>query len=248
MVADALAKAVDDIPSSFESFVVDATTFTHESLLVLLRTIANNGNSFSSIKCLYTGAEDYSVGDRTDNIWLSKGCKDVRNVIGYPGKLRPVAKTNLIILTGFEIERATKLIDLVQPDHLILGNGTDPVADKHKIAMNYFKERFTIWKREYKRSDVETFDFSCKDIENTVNTVQSIIDVKPEENFILVPLNTKLSTIAAAIVSFSNPRLQVCYSIPEVYNYDNYSIPGENVTIIDMKSTGFFGKIQMNCI
>lgn len=81
--------------------IIDITTFTHETLLMMLRIIENNKDTFSSVKCLYNGADRYSEGDPLEDVWLSKGCQDVRNVIGYPGIFRPSVSNVLIILTGF---------------------------------------------------------------------------------------------------------------------------------------------------
>jgi len=238
--ADLMAKAIDNLNGDIQSIIIDTTTFTHETLLILLKIIQNQKDRFEKIFCIYVGAGGYSTGDTPEQMWLSKGCKDVRNVIGYPGILRPIAKTNLMILAGFEIERATRLIELIEPDRLILGNGIDPVAENHTAAMSFFQNKFAAWQKEYKNIDIETFEFSCKNIEDTVSKIQCIISGRSEENFILVPLNTKLSTIAASLVAFSNPQIQLCYSIPETYNYSNYSIPGNNVTVVDLKSSNSF--------
>lgn len=236
VIADSMAKTIEILADRNENLLVDVTTFTHEALLILLRILHLYKNFFSSILCLYAGAGEYSPGYTPESIWLSKGCKDVRNVIGFPGIIKPIAKTNLILLAGFELERATKLIELVEPDRLILGNGIDPINDKIFGAMAYFRDKYNAWKEDYKIIEKDDFEFSCKDIEQTVRTLSAIISKVPEENYILVPLNTKLSTISTAIIALENRRIQLCYAVPEIYNYENYSSPGETVTIVDLKS------------
>lgn len=84
------------------------------------------------------------------------------------------------------------------------------------------------------------FDFSCRDIQKTVETLSSIISGAPNENYILVPLNTKLSTISTAIVALGNQKIQLCYAVPEVYNYGNYSTPDDKITAIDLKDFDVF--------
>lgn len=236
VIADSMAKTIEILADRNENLLVDVTTFTHEALLILLRILHLYKNFFPSILCLYAGAGEYSPGYTPESIWLSKGCKDVRNVIGFPGIIKPIAKTNLILLAGFELERATKLIELVEPDRLILGNGIDPINDKISGAMAYFRDKYNAWKEDYKIIEKDDFEFSCKDIEQTVRTLSAIISKVPEENYILVPLNTKLSTISTAIIALENRRIQLCYAVPEIYNYENYSSPGETVTIVDLKS------------
>jgi len=214
--------------------VIDITTFTHETLLMLLKLIYTNIKRFSSVKCLYNNAEVYSVNDQPEQAWLSKGCRDVRNVIGYPGLIRPSAKTCLILLTGFELERATKLIELIEPDKLVLGNGLDPLNEKHATLMEYFGKEFLKWQNSYKNIIKTTFGFSCQNIAKTVDELNKIIVENPDDNYIIIPLNTKLSTIAVAIVALQNKRIQVCYSIPEIYNTKNYSKPSDNITIFQL--------------
>ena len=240
ILADSMAKEVEAIAFTSKNLLIDTTTFTHEALLILLRIIYLFKASFDSIYCLYTGAGKYSPGSTPADTWLSKGCKDVRNVIGFPGMLKPIANTNLIILAGFELERATKLIELVEPDRLILGNGIDPINNNISDIMAHFHKKYNAWKDDYKIIEKDDFEFSCKDIEKTVKTLKTIIAKAPEDNHIIVPLNTKLSTISAAIVALENKSIQLCYAVPEVYNYENYSTPGEDITIVNLKTFDVF--------
>ena len=216
------------------SLVIDITTFTHETLLILLKLIMSNKEKFSCVYCLYNGADKYSVNENLDKVWLSKGCKDVRNVIGYPGLIRPVNKNCLIILTGFELERATRLIELIEPDRLLLGNAKDPISPNNAELMQHFKNKFESWKNNYNSINCSSFDFSCKNVENTISVLEEIINTNNEGNNIIVPLNTKLSTIAVGIVAIQNKNIQVCYSIPETYNIRNYSSPSSNITVVSL--------------
>ncbi|MCL2311142.1 MAG: hypothetical protein FWC41_01445 [Firmicutes bacterium] len=238
-VADIFAKAIEKIQiSGIENIVIDITTFTHEWLLILLKIVHSYKNAFKQIRCMYTGAQDYGGASvSSEQKWLSKGCKDVRNVLGYPGILRPSEKNCLIVLAGFELERATRLIELVEPDKIVIGNGIDPTNVSLTDTMTFFRKKFDDWKKEYKHRNCKNFDFSCKDIFSTVKEIEKIVNTDPTDNYIVVPLNTKLSTIAAALVAFQNPKIQLCYSIPEEYNVKNYSIPGNKITVFDLNTT-----------
>lgn len=241
-LADSFAKTIEDLSRKNTSLLIDTTTFTHEALVMLLKIVYRFRKSFKSIHCAYIGASEYSPGAPPEETWLSKGCKDVHNIIGFPGLLRPRAKTNLVILAGFELERATRLIELIEPDKLIIGNGIDPVCDNHSEKMSYFQEKFDHWKTEYKYLPTNNFEFSCKDISHTVQQIKNVIEQNPNDNYILVPLNTKLSTIAASLVGLENSNIQLCYAVPETYNFDNYSSAGDNVTIVDLLAFDMFAK------
>lgn len=212
-----------------ENIVIDISTFTHEILLILIKALYVSQNNFKNILFLYNGADRYSE-------WLSKGCKDIRNVVGYPGYWNPAYKYHLIVLSGFEQERITGLVEILEPDSLSLGVCNDSTNDNHNNTILQYKERFDEWActlhvlKEYER-----FDFSCINIEETIRNIEKIINSNSEMNYILAPLNTKLSTVAAGIVALKNENIQLCYPIPEAYNIE-YALPSENVTIVDLFS------------
>ena len=219
--------------------VIDITTFTHEILAMFLKLLFDNNRKFPNVFLLYNGAQDYSdsISKGRKQMWLSKGCRDVRNIIGYSGKLSPAAKTSLIVLTGFELERATGMIEILEPDKLILGVGIDPINDNNKITMEHFREEFLKWKLNYKNSSCFEFEFSCKDINNTITMIEDLILSNPNDNYIIVPLNTKLSTVATALVALRNPKIQLCYAIPELYNVESYSKPSNHMTLLNLSMT-----------
>jgi hypothetical protein len=235
-IARSISKMIANVvKSESKKLVVDATTFTHEMILMITKVVHEYRSNFESIKFLYVSADDYSVGDKLKDKWLSKGCKDVRNVLGYPGKLRPTVKTCLILLAGFEHERATKLIELLEPERIELGNGIESTSDNHIPSIIHFRNEFEKLFHSLSGRGNSRFDFSCKDILSTANSIMDIVKKHPDENIIIVPLNTKLSTIAAAFVAIMNPNIQVAYAIAEAYNTTNYSTPGDHVTVINMK-------------
>ena len=138
----------------------------------------------------------------------------------------------MIILTGFEKERATQLVELFEPDVLSIGNGSEPTDENHRATMEGMKQEFSEW---FGNLGIlwTSFEFSCSNIEKTIDDIKKEIN-NPEENIVLVPLNTKLSTISAALVALKDERIQLVYPIPEIYNRD-YSVPSESFTILDFK-------------
>lgn len=225
-IADEMFRVIQKIISSeVKNLIVDISTFTHETLLMLLKTVYKYNEAFSRILLIYNGASSYSA-------WLSKGCKTIRNIIGYPGRFNPLYKSHMIILTGFEKERATQLVELFEPDVLSIGNGSEPTDENHRATMEGMKQEFSEW---FGNLGIlwTSFEFSCSNIEKTIDDIKKEIN-NPEENIVLVPLNTKLSTISAALVALKDERIQLVYPIPEIYNRD-YSVPSESFTILDFK-------------
>ncbi|MCW3490230.1 hypothetical protein [Dethiobacter alkaliphilus] len=235
--ADSIAKAVQQlIAKNIKDVIIDISTFTHEMLLILIMILWRNKDHFSKVTCIYTGARDYSLGDSVENKWLSKGCKEVRSVFGFPGQIIPGRPSCLIVLVGFEHERATRMITTMEPELLLLGRGLPSsehlTHDSHKAPMEYFHK--LVEDMGSSRGDLKTFEFSCRDANETIQLLQRQIEDTPEYNHIVVPLNTKISTVAVGLVALQDTSLQVCYAEPETYNFAAYSEPDNKVTIFDI--------------
>lgn len=229
-IADLIYKLMKELKTMhIEKIIVDISTFTHEVLLILIKALYIVKNNFEKILFLYNGADRYAE-------WLSKGCKDIRNVVGYPGYWNPAYKYHLIVLSGFEQERITGLVEILEPDSLSLGVCSDSTNDNHNDTIQRYRKRFDDWARNLQvLKKYERFDFSCTNIEDTVKSIEKITNLNSEMNYILAPLNTKLSTVAAGMVALKNENVQLCYPIPEAYNIE-YALPSENATIVDLLS------------
>lgn len=211
--------------------LVDITTFTHEMLLILLNVLWRKKDIYASIDFVYTGAKDYCPDVFDGGKRLSKGCKEVRSVLGYPGFLVPKKQSCLIILVGFEHERASGLIDMVDPDQLFIGCGiTQSAHVTSEMHIGPMKEFEAMYKSLLaSRANVSTFEFSAKDIVSTLDSIEEIIEKTKGYNHIVVPMNTKISTLAVGMAALNDPSIQLCYAEPETYNFDNYSSPGDSV-------------------
>jgi len=223
------------VNNNIKNIIIDITTFTHEMLLILLMNIYKNRNYFNNIQFLYLGAKDYSVNEKMEEKWLSKGCKNIRNVFGFPGKLVPGIPICLIVLVGYEHERAAIMIDEMDPEYLVLGKGKPSddslINPSHKAPMIYFQnilENFIS-----RRDETSAFEFSCCDLEATYKKLKEVINKNNELNYIIIPLNTKISTLAVGILALENTNVQICYSEPEIYNINGYSTHDDIVTIMN---------------
>lgn len=225
-----MAKKIDDC--GIKKILVDITTFTHEMLLILLNVLWRKKDMYDSIEfVIILAAKEYCPDVIDSRKWLSKGCKEVRSVLGYPGLLVPKKQSCLIILVGFEHERASGLIDMVDPDQLFIGCGiTQSACVTSEMHIGPMKEFEAMYKSLLaSRANVSTFEFSAKDIVSTLDSVEKIVKETKEYNHIIVPMNTKISTLAVGMVALNDPSIQLCYAEPETYNFDNYSSPGDSL-------------------
>ena len=217
--------------NKFKRYFIDITTFTHESLLILLKILFDFSKANESYQFGYTGAHEYSIGQDVPKKWLSKGCKDVRTVLGYSGIIDPSKKLHLIILVGFEHERATELVHKIEPDMISLGFGSKKgsVRKIHHQANIYYTD--LVRKLLPVHGDVKRFDFSCESPESVKEGIINQINKIKDHNTVLAPMNNKISTLGAALCAFEKDELQICYAQADIYNYLNYSSPGRYVYV-----------------
>lgn len=217
--------------SGCKSVLFDISTFTRETLLIALMLFRQNAFSAINLQLCYTPAVRYSAqNDDQAKSWLSKGVNGIRSVIGYPGFSSSLKKTMMIVLVGLEVERAKILIENYEPDKLLLGFAPEDESLNKKLAE---ANRGCFNELAQNVGDYGTFNFSCIDINQTVDVLNQIIDENQEAyNIVISAMNNKLSTIAVAEVSLAHPEVQVCYASTNQYNTDGYSDAEDKVYLI----------------
>jgi hypothetical protein len=228
-IQKALQQAGDYKPARY---LIDITTFTHESLLILLKLLQAHLDLGSNVQFAYSPAKEYAIGLEIKDKWLSKGIDEIRSVLGYPGLLLPSRKVHLIILVGFESERAARLIDEYEPAVVSLGFGK---ADE-SITVNHHEANVAFHKiLSMKYTNVMDFSFSCIDPYETKTAIEAQIAKKADHNVVIAAMNTKISTIGAALVALQNESIQLCYAHANQYNIESYSSPSEDCYIFELK-------------
>jgi hypothetical protein len=212
------------------SYLIDITTFTHEALLILLRLLQTRVKR-SPVVLAYAPADEYSVGLPIAKKWLSKGITDIRSVLGYPGDSRPSRKSHLIVLVGYEGERAERLLDEYQPHVISLGFGKKgtATAPQHERV-----NRWTFDQLARKVSRYNVFEFSCVDVTAVENAISVQVSRFPNCNVVIAPMNTKLSTVGVAGAAFRNNEIQICYAGASQYNIEGYSRPGNTCILTEL--------------
>lgn len=232
-----LRVALDAVGEIGEGLVfVDITTFTHEQLLILVRLL-NDKKPRPKIVFGYNGADRYSFNTDANSAWLSKGVAQIRSVLGFPGLLLPSKRSHLIVLVGFEHERAKAVIERFEPNFLSLGVGqvSESVTPEHAETNRRFFDdvRNFVDLRTSIGANVNSFEFSCVDPIATMEAVGQQVDKLSDHNTVICPMNTKLSTLGVAMVASKNSTVQICYSRAIEYNELGYSTPSNQVTLFD---------------
>lgn len=206
---------------SVRKILLDTTTFTHETLLIILRLLYLKKDKYQELYSVYVGAKDYATTESEKaKKWLSSGISSIRTVVGYPGVLSPARNNHLIVLFGFESDRTRNLIEELQFDTISLGFGAEGKSiDQTLQEINY--ERHCDLKNAYRNA--HDFQLSLIDPLETKNDILKQISLFPNYNTVIAPMNNKISTIGAALVAIENPKVQLIYAKPIEYNVADYS-------------------------
>lgn len=220
---NSIVSVIHDRKKELRRIVIDITAFTHEALLILFRVCDDVLERGTAVDFLYSPAGEYSIGDRPGEKWLSKGIREVRSVMGFPGGFVPSRDMHLVILAGFEDYRAMKLIEELEPTLVSIGYGDrSEVGTGPHQATN--EEKVARIRSVY--GNVKDFVFSCYDALSAEKTIRSVLDQRKWCNTVLAPMNTKISTLGAGRVARADETIQICYVQADTYNYKNYSTPG----------------------
>ncbi len=225
------------------SIVVDITSLSHELLVVILGAL-HSFDIMKRVTLLYVGASEYSSNTADNAVWLSRGVRSIRSVLGFPGTMLPSKRLHLIILAGFEVERASEVIIRYEPASLSIGVGHKDQSvsvELHKKNIQFF-ERLNQFVEEHnaETQEVLNFEFSCVDPYQTKQQLLAHIDGLPslsDKNIVICPLNTKLSTVGVVLAALERSEIQICYAEPDEYNTDGYSKPGGFVTIVSLEES-----------
>ena len=218
---------ISELPEK-TSLVVDITTFRREELLILLKEMRR-----LPAPLLDEASFVYSVAAEMGE-WLSNNVRQIRPVIGYPGDMISRKSTHLVILAGIEHHRAIAAIDAYEPSNISLGmvpldESVSPAIYERNLQLrDYIVRHF---------DNVTTeFNFSAKSPLAVVTSLKKIVGSRPDQNTIIVPLNTKLSTLGCGVYGLENPDVQLCYVEVEVYNAGKYSSAGDEILLVPYRS------------
>jgi len=236
--ADAFARALasEVIASSAGAIFIDTTTFTHEQLLILLRIIELRGIEHKIIMG-YTGAETYSTNTDVEHVWLSRGVAQIRSVLGYPGRFSPSKRLHLIVVVGFEHERAAAVIEQFEPARLTLmcGDPEQSVSSSHYATNKRFFEKLQNFVERAKstQTSVETCYISCVNPFEARDTVLKLASADEGYNVVVCPMNTKISTVGVGMAAIQNGQIQIAYARAIEYNENGYSTPSTMATVFE---------------
>lgn len=251
VLRDGLAPA--GVVDHSKSITLDITTFNREALLsalAILRWAYPRGRirlvhvtpeeynrrgrqEFERIRANLEKSQDMQVPRQSQYVWLSRGFRKLRNAIGFPGEQKPLLPSLLILLPGFEVERALTIVENQEPSRVLLGRSVDHMQDV--FHRRHLESKAAILQLLRGRQPVEEFDFSCTDIRSCEATLESIVCRHREGNNIFVaPMCAKIGVVATYLVAERHPEVQVTYCVPGEYNVHDYSSGMSMIAYFDL--------------
>jgi hypothetical protein len=185
----------------------------------------------SMVTAFYQKASSY--GRSRGGGWLTEGVREVRTILGYTGTISLSSNTHLIILPGFEHERAQEIVDAVQPDRISLGHA----AAENSISVTLSLDHDNSLKRLealYLGPSFDRFDFSCVDPFRTQDSLLKVVQTSSNYNVVVACLNTKPATLGVCLAALKRPSIQLIYAQPICYNISGYSRPLGEVLFFDL--------------
>lgn len=221
-IADKLIEGISQIPKPTfgrAKIAIDITCFTHEILLILFKVIEFHVPN-SELSFFYTQAQSYDPQNDPKKKWLSYGVTEVRSILGYSGLITPSKSTHLILLAGFEVKRALSIISTVEPDAVSIGMGDETSLNSEVQKTNAHAVSEIV--KQSRRAQITTFEFPPFDFAATKHVLKKRIN-SIDQNVVVVPMNTKISTLGAGLLANEHPEVQLMYGLAEAYNVASYS-------------------------
>ncbi|MBX3114462.1 MAG: hypothetical protein KF836_07845 [Fimbriimonadaceae bacterium] len=224
-----------------DEVIVDVSAMMRESLLILLAALKSVEEPRSKISFVYVPAQygqKASMASSASGILadrrprLSFGILEVRSVVGFPGDYSPASRRHLILLTGFEVERARAVIQSTEPTHISIGVG---LRERSTTGLNAsldlsFAEELL---NDY-GSLASRFNIYPDSANDTATAIVSEREKFKGYKTIICSMNTKVSTCGAAIVAMSDSAVGMVYAQPALYNQVDYADPLNEVYAFEM--------------
>jgi hypothetical protein len=220
---NALRDAIASLKSRGPCHVgVDITCFTREATSIFIFLLKHELPKGSVVTAFYQKASSYGRSRRGG--WLTEGVREVRTILGYSGSVSLSADTHLIIVPGFEYERAQEIVDAVQPARISLGHA---IVEKG-VALTFNLDHDNFLKRLeglYLGLSLDRFDFSSVDPFKTRDNLLKVVQTSSKQNIVVACLNTKPATFGICLAALEQPSIQLVYAQPVCYNINEYSQP-----------------------
>lgn len=196
------------------SITIDITTFTKQYLLVLLKFIEKQAPK--STRLFYTEPEDYAV--KWDKP-LSYGLIDIVSVPSYGGHFAVEKESLLILMLGYEGDRAYGIWERFTPHKTIVAVGRPSFRDYWEGRVEEFNRKLI---SKLPRDAV--CYFHTLDPFEVSRNLDNLIELYSDRfNISVSPLGPKPQVVGCYLSVRRHPDVQIVYAIPKFHEEEYFS-------------------------
>ena len=199
---------------------------------------------YSEASTYYPTKSRYAEAKRNDSaklLELSAGPHVLESAVEHPGELEEAARDIVILLPGFDSDRARKVINLVDPSLLL--SGQDQVIwlmGNPKLAKDAWRAEWMMalhdvgdgrhWR---KYQFIDTFDY--------VGAWRALEELYQRYSYsnrlTLSPMGSKMQAIGCALFCTSRPDVRVVFATPSEYRAELFTRGCRQVWLLPLGST-----------
>jgi len=206
---------IDSLDISSKKLAVDITTMPRETIWIILSMLEKKD---AEIYYIYHRPKKYNKE------WLSRDPGRPRLVYKLSGLSKFGVSTILVIITGFDTERAKQLINHFEPEYTFLG--VQKGDQYSNVAQNILKHE-----QEFEKNrNISLFKIDAYSDDHGYDTV--LDQIKPyieNSNIIMTSLGPKLSAIALYRLHKVYEQISLAYAPSNEFNMEYSSGIGESI-------------------
>jgi hypothetical protein len=201
---DTIARTTAAVGAAGGEVVIDLTTMPREIIWTVLWFCQYNGGKIAYV---------YHRPDHYSREWLSKDPQKPRLVYKLSGSPRLGLKTALVVLAGYDVERAVQLMAHFEPSLMLLGLQTTKGDSDNERRMGAHADRFS------GNASVRLFAVDAYAADHGEKAIwEAVVPHVQAHNVIMSSLGPKPSAIALYRLHRANPSLGLAYAPSREFN------------------------------
>lgn len=198
--------AVEEIIKKQTTVTLDISTMPREVIWIICDLLNTKA---VKVQYAYHRPKEYAED------WLSRDPGTPRFVYKLSGVCKLGLPTTLVILSGFDVERAKQLVRFYEPEALIIGLQVGSQYENLKRNRSKHKDGFS------RNKEIKWFDVDGFFLEKSMDALETCIgEIVNKSNVILTSLGPKISSLAILKYHLKHPQTSIAYAPSNEFNKD----------------------------
>ena len=206
-------RAIKKAAENCHAIIVDISTMPREIIWYVLWIAEHN-----QITTQYVYHSPKKYGSK----WLSREPRSPRLVFKLSGIALPSARTMLVVIAGFDLQRVKRLINWYEPGRLMIGIQKTSMFEQNARWMSEYREYREILRKEYDcqvfKLDAFSEDRGMTDIKDSVPEVEQ--HHHGSHNLLMSSLGPKLTAVTLYRLQRNNEHIGLVYAPANEYNQE----------------------------